>query len=176
MMNNPLYILLVFLFISCSDNSEAINESSTAGNGEANKTYSIENLKWIEGFWLDSTAFSFRRPKVSFMESWKCYPDSISGKGISIRGNDTTITSALCIREVNGEVKYIARPAGDVMIPFSLIFMSDNEAVFENSIHDFPQKIRYLKTSRDSLQVIISGIIPQGEERTVTFKMRSVSF
>ena len=49
-------------------------------------------------------------------------------------------------------------------------------AFFENLVNDFPQKIRYLKTSRDSLQVIISGIIPQGEERTVTFKMRSVSF
>ena len=76
---------------------------------------------------------------------------------------------------MNGEIKYIARPAGEAMIPFSLIFMSDNEAVFENPINDFPQKIRYLKNSKDSLQVIISGIIPQGE-RVVTFKMRSVSF
>ena len=174
-MNNFLYVFLVLIFISCSDNGEATNEPSTLENGEPDETYSIENLQWIEGVWLDSTTFSFQRPKGSFMESWKCYPDSISGKGFSIRGNDTTITSALCIREVNGEVKYIARPAGDVMIPFSLIFMSDNEAVFENSIHDFPQKIRYLKTSKDSLQVIISGIRPEGE-RVVTFKMRSVSF
>ena len=137
--------------------------------------YTIQDLKWIEGVWLDSTAFSFRTPKVSFMEKWKCYPDSISGKGISIKENDTTITSALCIREVNGEIKYIARPAGEAMIPFSLIFMNDNEAVFENPVNDFPQKIRYLKTTKDSLQVIISGLRPEGE-RSVTFKMRSVSF
>ena len=37
MMNNFLYVLLVFFIISCSDNGEAINESSTAGNDEANE-------------------------------------------------------------------------------------------------------------------------------------------
>lgn len=175
MLNNVLYVFLLFIFISCSDNGEVTNEPLAIENGESDETYSIENLKWIEGAWLDSTTFAFQRPKGSLMEQWKCYPDSISGKGFSIRKNDTTITSALCIREVNGEIKYIARPAGEAMIPFSLIFMSDNEAVFENPINDFPQKIRYLKNSKDSLQVIISGIIPQGE-RVVTFKMRSVSF
>ena len=174
MMNNLFYVLLVFFMVSCSDNGEAKNES-TAGNQESDETYSIENLKWIEGIWLDSTTFSFRTPKVSFMEKWKYYPDSISGKGISIKENDTTITSALCIREVNGKIKYIARPAGEAMIPFSLIFMNDNEAIFENPVNDFPQKIRYLKTSKDSLQVIISGLRPEGE-RAVTFKMKSVSF
>ena len=174
MMNNLFYVLLVFFMVSCSDNGEAKNEY-TAGNQESDETYSIENLKWIEGIWLDSTTFSFRTPKVSFMEKWKCYPDSISGKGISIKENDTTITSALCIREVNGKIKYIARPAGEAMIPFSLIFMNDNEAIFENPVNDFPQKIRYLKTSKDSLQVIISGLRPEGE-RAVTFKMKSVSF
>ena len=175
MRNKLLYALLVFFIISCSDNGEAAKEHSYIGNEEPVETYSIENLKWIEGFWLDSTAFSFRTPKVSFMEKWKYYPDSISGKGISIKENDTTITSALCIREVNGKIKYIARPAGEAMIPFSLMFMNDNEAVFKNSVNDFPQKIRYLKTTKDSLQVIISGLRPEGE-RSVTFKMRSVSF
>ena len=176
MMNNVLYVFLVFIFISCSDNGAAKKVSSAILNEEPNETYSIQNLQWIEGSWLDSTTFSFQRPKGSLMEQWKCFPDSISGKGFSIRENDTTITSALCIRKVNGEIKYIARPVGEAMIPFSLIFMSDNEAVFENPVNDFPQKIKYIRTSKDSLQVIISGIIPQGEERTVTFKMRSVSF
>jgi len=175
MSNKLLYVLLVFFIISCSDNGEATKKRSDIGDVELAETYSIENLKWIEGVWLDSTAFSFRTPKVSFIEKWKYYPDSISGKGVSIKENDTTITSALCIREVNGKIKYIARPAGEVMIPFSLIFMNDNEVIFENLVNDFPQKIRYLKTSKDSLQVIISGLRPEGE-RAVTFKMKSVSF
>ena len=175
MINNILYLLLVFLVLSCSDKDEAKKEQLGIGIDTQDEIYSIDNLKWIEGFWLDSTAFSFRTPKVSFMEKWKYYPDSISGKGVSIKGNDTTITSALCIREVNGEIKYIARPLGEAMIPFSLIFMADNEVIFENLVNDFPQRIRYVKTSKDSLQVIISGLRPEGE-RAVTFKMRSVSF
>lgn len=175
MINNILYLLLVFLVLSCSDKDEAKKEQLDIGIDTQDEIYSIDNLKWIEGFWLDSTAFSFRTPKVSFMEKWKYYPDSISGKGVSIKGNDTTITSALCIREVNGEIKYIARPLGEAMIPFSLIFMADNEVIFENLVNDFPQRIRYIKTSKDSLQVIISGLRPEGE-RAVTFKMRSVSF
>ena len=112
MINNILYLLLVFLLLSCSDKDEAKKEQLGIGIDTQDEIYSIDNLKWIEGFWLDSTAFSFRTPKVSFMEKWKYYPDSISGKGVSIKGNDTTITSALCIREVNGEIKYIARPLG----------------------------------------------------------------
>jgi len=175
MINKILYILLVFFVLSCSHNSEANKEHLDVEIDQLDEIYSIDNLRWLEGAWLDSTAFSFRTPKVSFMEKWKYYPDSISGKGFSIKGNDTTITSALCIREVNGEIKYIARPGGEAMIPFSLIFMSDSEVVFENLVNDFPQKIRYVKTSKDSLQVIISGLRPEGE-RTVTFKMRSVSF
>ena len=175
MINNILYLLLVFLVLSCSDKDEAKKEQLDIGIDTQDEIYSIDNLKWIEGFWLDSTAFSFKTPKVSFMEKWKYYPDSISGKGVSIKGNDTTITSALCIREVNGEIKYIARPLGEAMIPFSLIFMADNEVIFENLVNDFPQRIRYIKTSKDSLQVIISGLRPEGE-RAVTFKMRSVSF
>ena len=175
MINNILYVFLVFFVLSCSYKDEAAKEQMDIEIAPPYETYSFDNLKWIEGFWLDSTAFSFRTPKVSFMEKWKYYPDSISGKGVSIKGNDTTITSALCIREVNGEIKYIARPLGEAMIPFSLIFMSDNEVVFENLVNDFPQKIRYIKTSKDSLQVIISGLRPEGE-RAVTFKMRSVSF
>ena len=175
MINNILYLLLVFLLLSCSDKDEAKKEQLGIGIDTQDEIYSIDNLKWIEGFWLDSTAFSFKTPKVSFMEKWKHYPDSISGKGVSIKGNDTTITSALCIREVNGEIKYIARPLGESMIPFSLIFMADNEVIFENLVNDFPQRIRYIKTSKDSLQVIISGLRPEGE-RAVTFKMRSVSF
>ena len=175
MINNILYVLLVFFVLSCSHKNEAKKERLDTEIDPQDEIYSIDNLKWIEGFWLDSTAFSFRTPKVSFMEKWKYYPDSISGKGVSIKGNDTTITSALCIREVNGEIKYIARPLGEAMIPFSLVLMGDNEVVFENLVNDFPQKIRYIKTSKDSLQVIISGLRPEGE-RTVTFKMRSVSF
>lgn len=176
MINKVLYIFLAFLILSCSENSEATIASSESEVHEYDGTMSIENLKWIEGVWLDSTTFSFRTPKVSFMEQWKFYPDSISGKGLSIKENDTTIMELLCIREVNGVINYIARPSGEAIIGFPLTFMSETEAVFENPVHDFPQKIRYLKTSTDSLQVIISGIIPQGE-RVVTFKMRSaVSF
>tara|TARA_B110000285_G_C14748032_1_gene433885 strand:+ start:13 stop:618 length:606 start_codon:yes stop_codon:yes gene_type:complete len=193
MLNNFLYVLLVFFIVSCSYNDEVIdepfapvnrepaetgsieNKSSALLNGEPIERYSIENLQWIEGFWLDSTTFSFRTPKVSFMEKWEYYPDSISGMGISIKENDTTIMEALCIREVNGKINYIARPVGEAIIGFPLIYMSDNEAVFENLVNDFPQKIKYIRISKESLHVIISGIIPQGE-RVVTFKMRSVSF
>ena len=175
MINNVLYVLLVFFVLSCSHNGTDKKEPLDLEIDQSDEMYSIDNLKWIEGAWLDSTAFSFRTPKVSFVEKWKYYPDSISGKGISIKGNDTTITSSLCIREVNGEIKYIARPGGEAMIPFSLILMKDNEVIFENLVNDFPQKIRYFKASKDSLEVMISGLRPEGE-RSVTFKMKSVSF
>lgn len=174
-MNKILYLLLVIIFCSCSNADAPENLFSAKVNQESDEKYSIENLKWMEGVWLDSTTFSFRTPKVSFMEQWKCYPDSISGMGFSIKESDTTIMEALCVREVNGKINYIARPVGEAIIGFPLIYLSDSEAVFENPVNDFPQKIKYIRTAKDSLQVIISGIIPQGE-RVVTFKMRSVSF
>jgi len=174
-MNKLLYLILVVFLTSCSDSE---NESSSIEEGKSSEVKTIDQLRWIEGVWLDSTTFSFRNPTVSFMEEWKYYPDSISGKGFSIKENDTTIMQALCIREINGVINYVARPVGEAILGFPLTFLSENEAVFENPVHEFPQKIRYLKTSDDSLQVIISGVMPQGPqgERVVTFKMRSVSF
>ena len=163
------------MFVGCSDVDD--KEKTTANKDNqisSNDDYTIENLKWIQGTWLDSTTFSFRTPKVSFMEKWRSYPDSISGKGLSIKQSDTTIMEALCIRKVNGVINYIARPAGEAIIGFPLISMAENEVVFENLVNDFPQKIKYYMPTPDSLQVTISGVIPQGE-RVVTFKMRLVS-
>lgn len=135
----------------------------------------LENLKWIEGVWIDSTTYSFRSPLISLVEEWKYYPDSLSGRGLSIKEGDTTVTETLLIIEVNGKINFIARPSGQALIGYPMIEIGNGEVVFENKAQNFPQKISYQSSSKDSLNVTISGVVPQGE-RKVTFKMTSVSF
>ena len=170
------FAVIMVVFYGCgNDETTAVIQEENIVVGVAKTTeYTLEELKWMEGKWLDSTTFSFRKPSASFLETWEYYPDSLSGKGMSIKQGDTTVMELLSIRIINGKVNYIARPSGEAVIGFPLIDLSDNEATFENLVHDFPQKIKY-KRKEDSLKIILSGITPQGE-RVVTFKMRSTSF
>jgi len=175
-MKHTLVIITLFILFSCSEKQpeqESLNiEKSTIQ--QSKELNVIESLSWMEGVWIDTSAFSFMIPPVKLMEVWKVYPDSISGVGYSIEEGDTSISKQLLIREVNGKVNYVVRPIGKPIIVFPLENVSDKDVSFQNNAHDFPQKINYAMLSETAMYVIWSGIIPQGE-RKVTLKMSRVS-
>ncbi len=84
MMNNLFYVLLVFFMVSCSDNGEAKNES-TAGNQESDETYSIENLKWIEGFGWIQLRFHSEHQKLVLWRNGNVIQTPLVGKGFLLR-------------------------------------------------------------------------------------------
>jgi hypothetical protein len=49
-------------------------------------------------------------------------------------------------RAADGRISFFASPNGAPQTAFKAAKVSDHEVVFENSGHDFPQRVRYWKT------------------------------
>jgi hypothetical protein len=79
-------------------------------------------------------------------------------------------TEALLVVEMAGEVYYIPKPReNEYPVAFKLISATDSVFVFENTSHDFPQRITYRRTGDDSMVAEISGPGSDGEEMKIEF-------
>jgi hypothetical protein len=113
----------------------------------------VDKLAWMSGCW----AFDDGKQKVE--ECWmRPAGQSMLGTSRTIAGGKTVFTEYVQIREAKGEIAYVvslglsARP-----VSFKLIKNTDNEIVFENPEHDFPQRIIYRRESPDNLFARIEG-------------------
>ena len=119
----------------------------------ASQKSGIDRLEWISGCWASDDG------KERIEESWmKPAGQSMIGMSRTVAGGKTVFTEHLQIREANGQIAYIvALGMGAKPTVFKLIKSSDNEAVFENPEHDFPQRIIYRRESTDALFARIEG-------------------
>lgn len=95
----------------------------------------------------------------------------LTGQGVKIAGQDTTILEHLELTFKDKDVWYIptvpdqneAKP-----VPFKLVYHGDKDLRFENGEHDFPQRIvyRYQPSERDgdadSLKVRVESLDGKG--------------
>ena len=71
---------------------------------------------------------------------------------------------------MENEIFYFAKIAeNEYPVPFKLIQLSDNQAVFENDNHDFPQRIIY---SLKSPQLLMAEVVGEedGKFKRIEFK------
>ena len=136
---------------------------------KATQKTSIEKLGWIAGCWAMDDG------KESTQENWmKPAGQSMIGMSRTVAGDKTIFTEYVQIREMNGQLAYIvslglnAKP-----IAFKLIKSSENEVVFENPEHDFPQRIIYRRDSPDALFARIEGQ-EKGVNKSVDFPYKRV--
>ena len=146
-----LLILLIFTLVSC-------------GNQNKKQTnYSLIQAEWLIGTWQVGSS-----EEEENYEVWtKTNGNEFVGKNFKIRELDTTILENLLIKQVQDSIFYIATVIGhnnDLSIFFPLKFISDNEIVFENLKHDFPQKITYSKIDSNLMIAEISGNIHRKKE------------
>lgn len=166
MVKNLYVLLVVFTLFSCAD-SEVVKVETEV---EESSVFKLDDLKWLEGVWVDKSTFGFRG--VTYIEDWVYYEDSLSGRGLSVENGDTTQTEQFAIRIINEQLMYVARPATEPVIGFPSIKEDKNELVFENKAHDFPSRISYQRVKKDSLIIELNGIVlPQGD-RTMKFKLK----
>ncbi len=139
--------LIVFctLIVSCSDpESNDINE-----------------LDWIIGKWTSTSGAE------SMTEHWQKEAGALIGEAWFISSNDTISSEQLKIITRGNDIFYIASPSDQMTTEFKLKQLNDNEVLFENPEHDFPQSIYYKRLSSDSLYAKIEGKIndqPQAME------------
>jgi len=133
----------------------------------ANQKTGVEQLEWISGCWVLDDGKE-RTEEVWMKPSGK----SMIGMSRTVTGGKTVHAEHIQIREANGQVAYIvAISMGARPTVFKLAKSSDNEAVFENPEHDFPQRIIYRRESADALFARIEGA-EKGVNKAMDFKYK----
>jgi Domain of unknown function (DUF6265) len=120
-------------------------------------TYAQSNLKkldWLTGEWKRTNA----KPGRSGFEIWKRISDNeMTGRGINLKGTDTTFVEKLKIISKEDAIYYVADvPQNKEPVLFKLTTQSETKLVFENPQHDFPKIISYELLDK-KLKAVISG-------------------
>lgn len=94
-------------------------------------------LAWLAGCWTT--------PDNKAREVWVVDMDnSLAGFAVSVRDDSVSFYEVLSInRDENGLLVYTAYPSGQAGTSFVGMEISDNNALFVNAEHDYPQAIRY---------------------------------
>lgn len=112
----------------------------------------LDELAWLEGEWYRATRGG------EAIERWQRNGDGLSGEGLVVRDGQTAVIESLLLVEMAGEVFYIAKPPENPYpVAFRLISRDDGAFVFENTAHDFPQRIIYRRTGEDTMTAAIEG-------------------
>ena len=128
----------------------------------------IQRVAWLQGCW------ELASKDRTVEEHWMA-PRGKSMLGVSrtVRGDELVEYELVVVREEGDELIYEAHPSGQASASFPARIVSDSSVVFENSSHDFPQRIGYERTGSDSLIAWIEGS-REGQARRIEFPYRRV--
>ncbi len=165
-MKRPVFytaLLTVVAFMFCTNSSSLkTNDASITRYSQLNKA------TWLIGKWQNVST------EGALQEIWEKKNDSIFiGSSFFIVGIDTVTSESINLEERGNELFYmptVKNQNGGKSIIFKLSSISNNQLVFENPKHDYPQKIVYKQISNDSLVAVISGIV-NGIEKSQKFPM-----
>jgi hypothetical protein len=120
------------------------------------------DVSWIAGCW-EAT-----RNGRHIVEHW-LPPAGGTMMGVSrtVAGGRTTEWEFLIIRSGAGGLDYVAHPSGQPEATFTAARASASEVVFENSSHDFPQRVIYKRDGEGLLAAV---------EGTVSGRMRRIEY
>jgi len=125
-------------------------------NSEANEKDKLKSANWLLGKWEAKSADGI------LSENWKQLNDStFQGESFFIKGQDTLHFESITLQQKGEELLYNATVKGqndNKAVAFKMTIGTEKELVFENSKHDYPQKISYTQITKDSLVVSISGV------------------
>jgi hypothetical protein len=136
------------------------------GVGTQENSPEMGKLGFMSGCWKSGDRASFLE------EQWtKPAGQSMLGVGRTLKDDKTEFYEFLQIRERSDGIFYIAEPNGEKAVSFKLVKVNDNQAVFENAQHDFPQRIVYQRTIDGSLLATLEGL-ESGKPKRVEFAMK----
>ena len=146
-------LLLILAFTSCNN---------------SNKNDKIKASQWLLGKWENNSTDG------NLQETWTKVNDStFQATSYYIRDKDTLHFEAITLQQKGEELIYNANVKGqnnDDAVPFALTSATEKQLVFENPKHDYPQKISYTQTSKNSLLAKISGV-QQGKPSSEQYQM-----
>ncbi|HMJ69715.1 MAG TPA: DUF6265 family protein [Cyclobacteriaceae bacterium] len=127
--------------------------AATTAYGQ-NTTNDLKKLDWLNGTWTRTNPKAGR----SGYETWKATSSTtMTGKGIMMKGADTTFIEKIRIELKDGQIFYVADvPENKGEVWFAFTELTANGFVCENPKHDFPKKISY-EVDGKNLKATISG-------------------
>lgn len=170
-MKNKNAIIWIFavltLIVSCKKESQI----EVFGMKTKKKYLQIEKAKWFIGAWENVTEESVST------EIWKQQNDStLTAESFTLEEKDTVFYEKVELIERNDSLVYIVSVRNqnkEKPVSFYMTKSTDNQIIFENTKHDFPNKIEYNKISNDSIFAKIYGT-DDGKEITVDFPMKRI--
>jgi hypothetical protein len=124
---------------------------------------------WLAGCW------ELRASNRVTLEMWMPpLGDLMLGASRTTVGTATSEFEQLRLKAEGDRLVYTSIPSGQREASFPSITLSDTLLVFENTAHDFPQRIIYRRRGTDSIVARIEGPGPNGT-RGVQFPMRRAS-
>lgn len=134
-------------------------------------TYSQNLPEWLLGNWEN------KLKEGSLMEEWMWVSDSkMFANSYFLNGNEKIPFETVDLIKENGKLHYIVTTQNQnnqQPVRLSSTKISENQIIFENKDHDFPQIITYTLLTSDSLVAEISGMV-KGELKTQKFPMKKI--
>jgi len=135
------------------------------------ETNDIKKAEWLLGTWENKT-----QQGITY-ETWcKINDKEFSGESCIVKEKDTIVFENIQLVQEKDGLYYtptVKNQNDGLPVRFANRSISETKLIFENSKHNFPQIISYIKISADSLVAEISGII-NGQESKQTFPMKRV--
>ncbi|MEZ5344995.1 MAG: DUF6265 family protein [Pyrinomonadaceae bacterium] len=139
--------------------------------GQEKAKVTIDDLDWIAGCWENKgkTEGSYT------MEHWTKPAGMMLAVSRTVKNGRVGFFEYLRIIEKGADVYYVAKPANaEKETSFKLTSLENNNAVFENPEHDFPQRIVYKLENEDSIAVRVEAE-KDGKPSGFGFSMKKVS-
>ena len=156
------YSILLFLFLfSCSSNEPVNNEivNKVKSTDFADTTFTIEDLYFLQGDWIDSVTFKVYDTK--FLDSWNIINDSIVGKSFKLIKNDAAVdtlsTETMTMMNVGKRVMYVIRSPGAPILVYPSFKKSGDSLVFKNTANESLQEIIFINDSEEDLKLLLRG-------------------
>jgi hypothetical protein len=141
-------LVLITIFVSC--------KKMDTNDPDKNEKDKIKTARWLQGQW------ETKSEDGTLTETWKKINDSTyNGHSFFLKGKDTVHYETIVLQQIGEQLSYNANVRGqndDKPVAFVLTETKENQLVFTNTKHDYPQKISYTQVSKDSLVAEISGI------------------
>jgi len=125
--------------------------------------------EWMAGCWSGQSG-----PMI-FEEQWsKPASGGMMGMARTLKGGRVVFSEFMRIEDRSGTLVYTARIGTKANpVEFTLKSQSETLVVFENTAHDFPQRILYMRTA-GGLHARIEGM-DKGKHRSEEFPMKPVA-
>ncbi len=138
--------------------------------GKRTPSPAIAKLGWLAGKW---------RMEVQgrvIDEEWMAPAAGVMlGMARTVVHGKATEHEFMQVREgPGGALFFVVQASGQKEAAFQIKSLTDTEVLFENTEHDFPQRIRYTHRADDTVLAAIEGVAPDGTPKRIEFSYRRV--